>query len=548
MSVRVVQRHHVRSWAERLNARYGLPELVCRLVQETSGGPVDARFATDEGIDVGGFDGTVQTEAGSRWVPSGRSVWEVSTERSVGTKADDDYENRREAPPGWSMPETTYVAVSLRAWLRRGKWAQHRTGDGRWREVRALGLDDVMSWLAEAPRTELWLAERLGLHPEELALASRWWEDRQRGTGDLFDRSVALAGRSDAAEELRRRIAGSRAPIVVEAAAIDEALEFIAAAGEASDESAIGERLLDQMVFVSGRRALQRLLAEEGPEMVLVVTDPELGTEVVESRHTVVIAVQAHGGAVVARRAADGTRDCVVVPRLDSRAVAEALNTAAARARGFDSRQAQNLGAMGHRSTTALRRALSVEATMQVPHWALPDSHTNSAARQAKTAALLAGQWRAGSPEYTSVSGDREVLVRLAGGDIDYTELELEFGSLTGPDPMLSVSDSTWRLVNPNEAWRLLAEHLLTADVLNRFLQVAVEVLGERNPLDDFCGDEQFAAQLRGVGRRYSRALRLGVARTLALLCIYGQSTRHARTPRCVWSSQAMCPQPDPTR
>ena len=478
---------------------------MCRLVKETSGGPVDARFATDEGVDVGGFDGTVIAEAGSRWVSSGCSVWEVSTERSVGTKADDDYENRREAPPGWSMPETTYVAVSLRAWQERGKWAHQRTGDNHWREVRAIGLDDLMSWLAEAPRTELWLAERLGLHPEELELASRWWEDRQRSTGGLFDRSVALAGRSDAADELRRRIAGSRDPIVVEAAAIDEALEFIAAAGEASDESAIGERLLDRMVFVSGWRALQRLLAEEGSEMVLVVTDPELGTEVVESRHAVVVAVQAHGGAVVARRAADGTRNCVVVPRLDSRAVAEALNTAAARARGFDFRQAQSLGAMGRRSATALRRALLVEATMRVPRWALERTHTNSAARQAKTAALLAGQWRAGSPEYASVSRDREVLVRLAGGDIGYTELELQFGSLTGPDPMLSVSDSTWRLVDPNEAWRLLAEHLLTADVLHRFLRVAAEVLGER-----------------GVGRRCSRALRLGVARTLALLCSYG--------------------------
>ena len=495
---------------------------MCRLVQETSGGPVDARFATDEGVDLGGFDGTVKAEAGSRWVPAGCSVWEVSTERSVGTKADDDYGKRREAPPGWSMSETVYVAVSLRAWRERCRWAQQRTGDGRWCEVRAVGLDDVMSWLAEAPRTELWLAERLGLYPEELELASRWWEHRQRRTGGLFDHSVALAGRSDAAEDLRRRIAGSRSPVVVEAAAIDEALEFIAAAGEASDESATGERLLDQMVFVSGRHALQRLLTEEGSEMVLVVADPELRTEVVEGRHTVVIAVQAHGGAVVARPATDGTRDCVVVPRLNSRAVAEALNNAAARVRGFDFHQAQNLGALGHRSATALRRALSVEATMKVPHWALAGAHTNSMARQAKTAALLAGQWRAGSPEYASESGDREVLVRLAGSDIGYEELELEFSSLTGPDPMLSVSDSTWRLVDPNEAWRLLAEHLLTADVLHRFLLVAVEVLDERNPLDDLCDDEQFAAQLRGVSRRYSRVLRLGVARTLALLCVYG--------------------------
>ena len=289
VSVGVVQRHHVRGWAERVDARYGLPELVRRLVRETSEGPVEAEFAIDEGVNLGGFDGRVQAEAGSCQVPSGYSVWEVSTERSVGSKADADYDNRDAAPPGWSMPETAYVAVSLRAWRERAEWAEQRTREGRWREVRALGLDDVMSWLADAPMTELWLADRLTLHPEELQLGSRWWNEYRRGTGGLFDRHVALAGRSHAATELRRRIDDDAGPIVVEAAAVEEALEFIAAVGEASDELANDENLLHRMMFVSGQHALQRLLAEEGPEMVLVLTDPELSSAVGPSKHTVVI-------------------------------------------------------------------------------------------------------------------------------------------------------------------------------------------------------------------------------------------------------------------
>lgn len=499
-----------------------LPELVLRLVRETSVGSVDARFATDEGVDLGGFDGTVRAEAGSLWVPSGCSVWEVSTDRNVGTKADDDYDKRKEAPPGWSMPETAYVAVSLRAWQERGEWAEQRTGDRRWREVRALGLDDVMLWLADAPMTELWLAARLKLHPEEMELGSRWWEQHQRGTGGLFDARVVLAGRSHAAAELRRRIAEGAGSIVVEAAVVDEALEFIAAAGVTSDEPADDENLLNRMVFVSGRRALQRLLTEKGAEMVLVVTDPELRSAIGPSRHTVVIPVQAHGGAVAARRARDGTRDCVVVPRLDAGSVAEALNNDAARARGFDSHRARDLGAVGRLSATALRRALSVLPTEQTPHWAQAHSAARPAARPAKTAALLAGQWDAGPPERAAESGDRKALVRLAGGDIGYETLELEFDALTGSDPMLSRSGSAWRLVNPSEAWLWLAEHLLTADIVYRFMLVAVEVLGQRDPFDDLSGDEHSEAPPRRAGRRYSRALRRGVARTLALLCIHG--------------------------
>ncbi len=379
-----------------------------------------------------------------------------------------------------------------------------------------------MSWLADAPRTELWLAGRLNLHPEELELGSRWWDKRQRGTGGLFDRRVALAGRSHAAAELRGRIADDGGSVVVEAAAVEEALEFIAAVGEASDDLGSDQNLLDRMVFVSGRHALQRLLAEEGPEMVLVVADPELGSAVGPSRHTVVIPVQAHGGAVVARRARDGTRDCVVVPRLDAGSVAEALNNESARARGFDFHRAQDLGAVGRRNATALRRALSVQPTEQTPHWAHAHSAAHPAARQAKTAALLAGQWTPGPPEHSVASGDRDALVLLASGDIGYETLELEFDALTGSDPMLSRSESTWQLVNPNEAWLLLAEQLLNADVLHRFIGVAKEVLEERDPLDDLSGGDHFEAQLRGVRRRYSRALRRGVARTLVLLCVHG--------------------------
>ncbi len=127
-----------------------------------------------------------------------------------------------------------------------------------------------------------------------------------------------------------------------------------------------------------------------------------------------------------------------------------------------------------------------------------------------------------GSSEHPAVSGDRQALIRLACGSVDYEAIEFELNGLaTGPDPMVVVSGSTWRLVNPNEAWRFLAGHLLTADAVRQFLLVAAEALGERDPLDDLTGDARFLAQLRGVGRRHSRALRRGVARTLALLCTH---------------------------
>ena len=533
MSLGFLQRHHVRSWADRVDARYGLAELVLRLVEETSGGSVVAEFAIDEGVDLGGFDGRVRAEGGSRWVPGGGSVWELSVRRDVGTKADQDYEGRDAAPPGWSMSETVYSAVSLRAWRDRHAWAETRTAELRWARVQALGLEDIMSWLSVAPLTELWLAERLGLHPGELEPAARWWRQHQDRTGGLFNRAVVLSGRGGAAENLQRRIGDGSGPITVEATSVGETLEFIAAVAMSEERSTGTDRLMDRMVFVTGPNAWRRLLAEEGPTLVLVATDPEFGVDLASTPHTVIVPVETHGGHVVARPAPGSSR--VVVPRLDSGEVAKALDSAAARRRGIDFQRAQELGALGRRSASALRRHLSVDPVIRSPLWARTDTARSVTTRRAKTAALLAGGWTTGDAGQEGTGGDRTALVELAGGNLDYETVEGELRGVTrGADPLLSVSGSTWRLVNPPEAWQLLADRLLTADVLSRFVRVATDVLSERDPLAAVSGVERMTAQVRGVGRVYSEHLRHGLARTLALLSTLGHDLSVVRPTRAV--------------
>ena len=539
MGVGFLQRHHVRSWADQVDARYGFVELVRRLVAETANGLLEAEFAIDEGVDLGGFDGKVRAEAESRWVPAGGSVWELSVRRDVGTKANEDYAKRVTAPVGWSTSETVYSTVSLRAWQMRVTWAEARTAEHRWSRVQALGLDDIMAWLSGAPQTEFWLAERLGLCPEEFIPAGRWWEQHQDRTGGLFNRALVLSGRGDAAAGLQRLIAEGSGRVIVEAAAVEEALEFIAAVGEASGGYASGSPLIDRMVFVTGPNAWRRLLAEREPQRVLVATDPEFGVDIASTPHTVVIPLEARGGPVVARPAGVTNQRLVVVPRLDSRSVAKALDTAAARHRGIDFQGAQELGALGRRSTSGLRRQLSTDPVIRLPLWARTDTATSVSITRAKTAALLAGAWTTGAAEVEDAKGDRHALTVLAGGNLDYETVEIELRAITrDPDPMLAVSDSIWRLVNPQEAWLLLADHLLTGGVLSRFLRVATRVLGEKDPLGGVSGLERLTSQVQGVGRLYSEHLRHGLARTLALLSAHGHDLSSVGPPTAVASAR----------
>lgn len=223
MTVGLVERPHLENWANWPEAQSKLPELVRRLIVETTDGDAKAHFPSGKGVHTGGFDGRVQGAPDSMWVPEGSSVWELSTEARPGSKAGEDFENRPNAPAGWVKSETSYVALSLRPWSKTDEWVAERADRG-WRTVMALGLDHLVSWLAEAPRTELWLADQLGLRSAQLTPGRRWWQERLDRAGGLLNAPVLLAGRSDAAEALRAQLESAKSPITVEAVAVEDAL------------------------------------------------------------------------------------------------------------------------------------------------------------------------------------------------------------------------------------------------------------------------------------------------------------------------------------
>ncbi|WP_162529950.1 hypothetical protein [Nocardioides caldifontis] len=114
-----------------------------RLILETSPGVVRLGMPADEGVSAGDWDGSVRTEAGTAFVPAGLSVWELSVDKSPGTKADSDYSKRDQTPDGTATADTTYVEAILRPWTERDTWATERTAEDKWKQVRAYGLDDL---------------------------------------------------------------------------------------------------------------------------------------------------------------------------------------------------------------------------------------------------------------------------------------------------------------------------------------------------------------------------------------------------------------------
>src|SRR5262245_58148339 len=147
----------IAAWANRLDSRSALPELVRRLIHATVADLDEIDFSAGDEIQRHGVDGRVRSRSVHVFVPQGPSVWELGTSMKVQAKADDDYRKRTDKPPDGIEPSlTTYVFVTPRRWTGRAEWAAARAEEKIWADVRAFDADSLEQWLELAPSASAW--------------------------------------------------------------------------------------------------------------------------------------------------------------------------------------------------------------------------------------------------------------------------------------------------------------------------------------------------------------------------------------------------------
>lgn len=500
-----IDQTHLREWANTLSARSEFPRLVRRLVLETANGAVRTGVPAGEGVSVGDWDGIVKALQPSAFVPAGLSLWEFSVEKSVGRKADSDYEKRLATPDGSPPNEAIYVAASLRRWKDRGTWTKTRSAEGRWRTVIAYGVDDIETWLESAPVTHAWISDLLGLNPHGLQAAETWWRVWSSATNPALPADLILAGRGSATSALEDRLAGSPQLTSISASR-DDVLAFVAAVGVRTDGAGQGE-MLARTAFVDDVATWRSVIARRDP-LILVPTSPAVVQEAqAGSAHHVIVPVP---GAATAD---------IELPPVDPGEAATALASA-----GLDEQRSEAAGRLARRSIVALRRHLATKPELHSPGWAqTPDRVIRGT--------LLAGAWNAGA------TGDREVLADLCGASVEQIRDQLT-DLIAEDDSFVTALDRSWALVSPYDAWLQLRRAVRDED-LERLEQAVLRVMLESDPALELPAGERWKAGMLEQARQHSHELRHGLATTLALLSSQAESTQLATGPTgAVWASR----------
>ena len=491
-------------WADQPDATHQLPELVRRLILATC--PTLSRIDMPSGSSVWrpGWDGLLDVRDGNAWVPQGPSSWEMGCAPRPTDKANFDYEKRTANPGAVKTDKAKFVFVTPRRWPGKETWASARRQEGAWADIRALDANDLVAWLQQAPAVAHWFARLVGNLPDMgWASLDEWWEHWSQMTNPAITPELVLAGRNEAVGALTVWAQGTPNRFYVQGSTRGESIAFLAACACATEES-WGASLLARAIVVRTPDAWRDLEHHHGP--LVLVRD----FEDVPTSHHIAVGNGHHVLTPLHEHDSPSGNGCALPPALDWDKTPEAL-----KAMGLSESKAHSLTRGSARRLPVLRRMLIDEAGGDPPQWV-------AIAPQSVVPLVLFGQWDDRSER------DKELIAKVVGQP--YQAIEIDVANLSIiPDSPLMRAGNRWTFVSQEEAWQLLAPRL-TATVVQRFREVALEVLGAISPMFELPAEERYLANIKGKTLPHSDALRTGIARGLALMSTQPERAKNVDT------------------
>ena len=494
-----IKAQQIAGWAaENIQAREFLPVLLRLLIHSTGRELRQVDFPGYDNAQRHGWDGWVEADAATPWVPEGRSGWEFGVHQRPGAKAEHDYQARLNTLSPEERAACTFVFVTPRNWEGKVQWVRGKEAAGDWKAVRAFDASDLEQWLETTIAPRIWLASELGIPTEGFETLDHFWDRWAAASDPRMTEAVFTPSVAAHADDLKKWLEKEPVdhPFTVAADSKEEAVAFLACLLRHEDVPA---RLRDRAVVFESATTLRTLAQSSAPFIPIVYSE--------ETEREIVTHYRQRPCIVVRSRNAVDREPNVAVELLGHAAFEQALAEMGVTERERVDRLATESG----RSPTVLRRRLSQIPAIRTPPWAGDET----VARRLIPMALV-GAWHNGS------RADREVLAALARRDYDEVQESIA-GLLRQNDcPVWSVGQYHG-VVSKIDALFAITPWMTEKDVVD-FVEFAEIVLSESDPALDLPEHQRWVAGLYGKVREHSNALRTGVCETLVMLSVHGNA------------------------
>lgn len=420
-------------WADALQSRVQIPGLVADLIWATSPKIRRIRFPQGDKGQVRGYDGYLDADSSSPFIPDGRSIWEFGTSGVGKTKANTDYDKRTAEVSAEDRADTTLVLVTPRTWNDTSEkvedWLAGKNAKGDWKGVVYLEGIHLEDWLSKCPAVaSRWAKYELEIaHPAGLLSTEEFWLSFSTRFKPALVEDVLLAGREKQAEELLQRLSHEGGRLAYSADTTDEVIAFTVAAIRSAQEP-VRKYLESRTVIVDTAEAANALLAKSG----LIYLPRSTACDCVGQ-------MLQRGPTVVSAGADDKTHGHIELRRPSSRELGAAIAKM-----GMTEDQGYEAARKCGRSLAVLARQYP-SGTAVSPKW-LDDL-------KPLIPVMLAGAWA------SDVGPDQSIIASLSQQEYDDAEDELR-KYLIMPDSPIENVGSVWATRAPVDAFLYLAPYV----------------------------------------------------------------------------------------
>ena len=496
--ISLIKAKDIENWASDPNSRFTLAALIRRLVSTTTNDLVLIDFPAYENAERPGWDGLLESESRTSWVPSGKSGWELGCSIEPQKKAESDYVKRKESVPPSKAREITFIFVTPRNWKNKNSWVERKRESNYWKDVRCYDASDLEQWVEQSAPTQIWFAEQIGITVNGLMSLdqcwSRWSEVCEKG----FPKKMFEGSIKKHSEKIQQWLdAPPTEKLVIAADSEQEALAFLCCLFEGLP-ARLNEPGASVVVFDSPE-GIERFTLTKSSPRISVIYKKEVEREVgglFRSSHCIVLCT---------------SNDLNYEPDIELNIPGRSDFKVALKELNYCDAEIQQLARKSARSPTILRRILSTPGETRASPWS--DDHETV---QILIPAALVGIWN------TKNKADCAAVCRLFDTK-RYEEIERYNSQLLNLDETPVWSNGDYHGVNSRVVALFGIAKFVTNHDLESFFDVAKTVLSETDPALELAECDRWAAVLFQKSMQHSDALRRGICETLILLSVFGK-------------------------
>lgn len=490
--MKLVTRDNLESWANTTFSKATLPYLISRLIRATTPTNTKVNLPSGSATYIGGWDGVVNCEIDTAFVPRGISLWEFGTTDDCKGKADDDYDKRKKNPDGYNPSDCIFIFATPRLWSKKSKWVNAKKAENYWKDVIVYDAVDIEQWLNNALSVSRWFASQdgVGTYPfDGIMTADEFWEEWSIGGKKLvLLPECIISGREYEKNQLLSALQGEPTIKGVKASTKNEATAFIIACAKTFPiEEA--DRFFSKSLIVDTEGNFRGIRINTNSPLNLIprFDDAQPLYSAVSKGHHVLVPLGADD---------EFNQETIILPIVDKFGQVKSLVES-----GIPETDAEKFSREAGRNITILKKLLGFPYTKA--KWM-----ENENIREI-VPALLIGRWN------ETFIGDIELVEKLSGQKYSEYVVTLNRWKNFEESPIIQIGE-TWRLTSPLDLWTNLSSVLTPKDFedLQECFGLAFR---NGNPTIEPEDENSFSAYF-SKRKKYSKWSREGLVQSLILI------------------------------